>query len=315
MSDGEAIDFAAPILCSKLYPKGPCRGEIVSLSKEQSMKGLRQARKKAAERDGQLESVRAFDGIDSVSTCARVLVCKDLEQGADPAALRSYFNMYGTIADLKVIPVGKTGLSEAHILYDTSDAVDAVLAPENLDSLPCRAERMVVKGKVKVSKEKELEVYGNACITVLNMPCRIEKYLLEEYFGEFGPILYIDIPEPFKGSCDIYYTSDEFVEGALLVTQHSVDGIPVKVVAKADAASNGQTLTGALAPDPGELDTEINTSHVWKAAQSGSTRFEADDDELAAGLAASKRHERQCRDQVSIVVEHASCVKGKFVAR
>jgi hypothetical protein len=268
--DGEPIDFATPIQCTKLYTKGPCPGEIVALSKEESMKGLRQARKAAAQRDGQLENVPAIGGADSISTSARVLVCKGLEQGADPAALRSYFNMYGKIVDLKVIPVGKTGLSEAHILYDSPDAVDAVLAPENLGTLPCQAERMVVK--TKMSKERELEVYGNACITVLNMPCRIETYLLEEYFSEFGPILHIEIPEPFKGSCDIYYTSEEFVEGALLVTEHCVDGIPVKVVAKTVAAGNGLVRDGALAPDSAEFETEINTSHVWKAAQSGNTR-------------------------------------------
>ena len=37
---------------------------------------------------------------------------------------------------------------------------------------------------------------------------QIDKHLLEDYFGDFGPILHIDIPDPFKGSCDIYYAAE-----------------------------------------------------------------------------------------------------------
>ena len=40
--NGDPIDFAAPMTCPKLYPKGQCQGEIVSLSKESNMKALRQ---------------------------------------------------------------------------------------------------------------------------------------------------------------------------------------------------------------------------------------------------------------------------------
>ena len=40
--NGEVNDFAAPILCPKLYPKGPCHTEITSMSKESNMKALRQ---------------------------------------------------------------------------------------------------------------------------------------------------------------------------------------------------------------------------------------------------------------------------------
>ena len=42
MMNGDPIDFAAPMTCPKLYPKGQCQGEIVSLSKESNMKALRQ---------------------------------------------------------------------------------------------------------------------------------------------------------------------------------------------------------------------------------------------------------------------------------
>ena len=44
-----------------------------------------------------------------------------------------------------------------------------------------QVERMIVKGKSV--QAKGLEIYGQHCITVLNMPCQIEKYLLEDHFG------------------------------------------------------------------------------------------------------------------------------------
>jgi hypothetical protein len=42
----------------------------------------------------------------------------------------------------------------------------------------------------------------------------------------------VHIPKPFKGFCDIYFAGDEFVQAALLVTDHSVDGVPVEVIKK-----------------------------------------------------------------------------------
>ena len=90
LMEGKAVDFAAPIMCPKLLPQGKCTGEIVALSKEANMKDLRQARKAAAQRDGQTESIRGLGNVD-VATSARILVCRELEAGADAAALRSIF--------------------------------------------------------------------------------------------------------------------------------------------------------------------------------------------------------------------------------
>ena len=42
LMNNEPNDFAPPVLCPKLYPKGVCDAEIVSLSKESNMKALRQ---------------------------------------------------------------------------------------------------------------------------------------------------------------------------------------------------------------------------------------------------------------------------------
>ena len=70
MMKGEPIDFAAPMLCPKLYPKGSCQGEIVSLSKESNMKALRQVRAL------RVLGVRCVCGC--VNVCARVRVCVSL---------------------------------------------------------------------------------------------------------------------------------------------------------------------------------------------------------------------------------------------
>jgi hypothetical protein len=40
--------------------------------------------------------------------------------------------------------VGKKGLSEAHILFDSPDAVDKVLMPENLGTLPCEVQPVLL---------------------------------------------------------------------------------------------------------------------------------------------------------------------------
>ena len=90
---------------------------------------------------------------------------------------------------------------------------------------------MVIKSKGKQGQADEI-YFGDHCITLCNMPCEIEEYVLREYFGEFGPILHVHIPKPFKGFCDIYFAGDEFVQAALLVTDHSVDGVPVEVIKK-----------------------------------------------------------------------------------
>jgi hypothetical protein len=61
-------------------------------------------------------------------------------QGADAVALRGFFSLFGSIIDIKVVSVGKMGLSEGHILFDSPDAVDKVLMPENLGTLPCEVQ-------------------------------------------------------------------------------------------------------------------------------------------------------------------------------
>lgn len=199
---------------------------------------------------------------------------------------------FGQIVDIKVVPVGKTGQSEAYIHFADAESVDQVLTPENLGALPCQVARMVVKGKKAADKGLE-EVYGEHAITVMNMPCLIETYLLEEYFGEFGPILHIEIPEPFKGSVDIYFCGEEWVESALLVSDHSVDGIPVEVVPKTfSRTETGSTAINALLPsNDGDDEIQVNTTHVWKGMQSGNrfAGFEPEDEELAAALKASTK--------------------------
>jgi hypothetical protein len=55
-------------------------------------------------------------------------------------ALRSFFSLFGSIIDIKLVLVGKMGLSEGHILFDSPDAVDKVLRPENLGTLPCEVQ-------------------------------------------------------------------------------------------------------------------------------------------------------------------------------
>jgi len=34
---------------------------------------------------------------------------------------------------------------------------------------------------------------------------------------DFGPILHIEVPEPFKGSCDIYYASEVWMDAYMFV--------------------------------------------------------------------------------------------------
>ena len=59
-------------------------------------------------------------------------------------ALRSFFSLFGSIIDIKVVSVGKKGLSEGHILFDSPDAVDKVLVPENLGTLPCEVQPVLL---------------------------------------------------------------------------------------------------------------------------------------------------------------------------
>jgi hypothetical protein len=232
------------------------------------MKMVRKARKAAAERDGQTEDVPGLGNIN-VTTSARTLICKGLDAGTDPVALRSFFAQFGQVVEVKMVPVGKQGLSEAYVQFSSADAADAVLAPENIERLPCEVHRMVIKGKKDQQDGTLQKVFRGHAITVMNLPYQPEAHQLEEYFGDFGPILHIKIPQPFMGTCDVYFTDEEWLESVLVVKDHSVDGVPVDVIRKEKSNQHQHAGMQALLPANVDDDVQVNTTHVWKSAQSG----------------------------------------------
>lgn len=75
-------------------------------------------------------------------------------------ALRSFFSLFGSILDIQVVSVGKTGLSEGHILFDSPDAVDKVLMPENLGTLPCEVQPVLLLLRCMCARCVSLMIHG-----------------------------------------------------------------------------------------------------------------------------------------------------------
>ncbi|KAJ1490015.1 hypothetical protein T484DRAFT_1778347 [Baffinella frigidus] len=171
-------------------------------------------------------------------------------------------------ASSSVLPAAKAGgTSEGFIRFDSPEGVTKALSSESARDYPFSMRRM---------PQARAGAGAGHSVVVGGLTEHTGEEMLRQHFDAYGEVVGAEIPKPFRGYAFVRFAAAEDMQ-RVLSQSHSIDGCPVTVIKKPEAAPmevvkgkggksgkapRGKAATKAVFAEAADLNVG-----VWKAMQ------------------------------------------------